>query len=158
MDNRALLIGRLAQHVEELKGFTEGLSDEELRKRPSLNKWSLYELAIHLVEVQDIFIERLTRMLVEEKPEIAPFIPDKAREDGLYLLENLQQRMAVFERQRATLVALLRTLTGEQWKLEGVHPHVRHYTVEKSMEALTRHEEHHFYQMFNIFFGVNGDS
>jgi uncharacterized damage-inducible protein DinB len=156
MDNRSLLIGRLAQHIEELKGFTEGLSGEELRKRPSVNKWSLHETAIHLVEVQDVFIERLTRMLVEEKPEIAPFIPDKAREDGLYLLEDLPERMAVFERQRTTLIALLRTLTDVQWRLEGVHPQVRHYTVEKCMEALVRHEEHHFYRMFNVFFGVEG--
>lgn len=158
MDNRALLIGRLARHTEELQGFTEGLSDDELRKRPSMNTWSLHELAIHLVEVQDIFIERLTRMLVEDRPVITPFVPDEARKDGLYLLENLQQRMTAFERQRTTLVALLRTLTDDQWKLEGVHPEVRHYTVEKCMEALMRHEEHHFYQMFNMFFGVKGDS
>jgi len=154
MDNRVLVVSRLVQHVEELHGFLDGLSDDQLRERPSPNAWSLHELAMHLCEVQDVFIERVARILVEEEPAIAPFEPDQARQDGLYFTENFKKRLAEFEAQRQTFVSLLQSLSDKQWKQEGVHPQMMHYTIEKCTEALMRHEEHHLYQMYNIFFGV----
>ena len=117
-----------------------------------MERWSLHELVMHLIEMQDVFIQRLTRLLVEEKPKIEPFEPDDARKRGLYLMESLEGRLATFLDQRATLVKLLQTLSEQQWQLEGMHPEIRHYTVEKCMESLMRHEEHHLYQMFNVFF------
>lgn len=154
MDNRALIIARLVQHVEELHGFLDGLTDEQQRERPAPDKWSLHEIAMHVCEMQEVFIERLARMLVEDRPVITPFEPDKARREGLYFTENLSKRMAEFAVRRETFVALLQSLSDKQWKLEGEHPQMMHYTVEKCMEALMRHEEHHLYQMYNVFFGA----
>ena len=154
MDSRKLIVDRLTQHVEELRGFTDGLPTDELRARPSPTKWSLFEIAMHLVEVQDVFLERLTRMLAEEQPQIVPFTPDKERQEGLYLSENFERRMKDFEEQRRSLFVVLKDLTDAQWKREGVHPDIKHYTVEKCMEAMMRHEEHHLLQMFNVFFGI----
>jgi uncharacterized damage-inducible protein DinB len=156
MDTRKLIITRLAQHLDEIHGFTDGLAEDQLKERPAPGRWSLHEIAVHLMETQDIFVGRLTRMLVEEKPEIVPFRPDQARQEGLYLQENLPKKLVTFAEQRGTLLKLLQTLTDEQWKLEGAHPEIYHYTIEKCMEALMRHEEHHLYQMYNVFFGVKG--
>jgi len=152
MEHRTLIITRLAEHGEEVRSFTQGLSEQNLKERPSPDKWSLHELVLHLIETQDIFIQRLTRLLVEEKPDIEPFEPDRARREGLYLVEHLEGRLATFTEQRATLVKLLQTLADNQWLREGKHPDIRHYTVEKCMEGLMRHEEHHLYQMYNVFF------
>jgi uncharacterized damage-inducible protein DinB len=152
MDHRNLIITRLAEHVDELRSFTQGLTEQQLKERPAKEQWSLHELVMHLIEMQDVFIQRLTKLLVEEKPTIEPFEPDDARKRGLFLMESLEGRLATFLDQRATLVKLLQTLSEQQWQLEGVHPEIRHYTVEKCMESLMRHEEHHLYQMFNVFF------
>lgn len=152
LEHRRLIITRLAEHVDELRSFTRGLTEQQLKQRPAEGKWSLHELVLHLVEFQDLFIQRLTRLLVEDKPKIEPFEPDDARKGGLYLMEVLDQRFATFVDQRATLVKLLHTLSDKQWMLEGVHPEIRHYTVEKCMEGLMRHEEHHLYQMYDVFF------
>ena len=150
-----LIVNRLVQHVEELHGFTDGLTDAQLKQRPAPEKWSLHELAMHLCETQDVFIERVARILVEDKPAIELYEPDKARQEGLYFTENLKQRISEFEMQRETFVSLLQTLSDKQWKQEGVHPEVNHYTVEKCTEALMRHEEHHLYQMYTVFFGAH---
>ena len=152
MEHRHLIITRLAEHVDELRSFTQGLTEQQLKERPAKGTWSLHELALHVVETQDVFIQRLTRLLVEERPKIEPFVPDDARKEGLYLMEPLEGRLATFVDQRATLVKLLQTLSEKQWQLEGEHPEIRHYTVEKCMEGLMRHEEHHLYQMYNVFF------
>ena len=153
MNIRHTILERLGAHIEELHSLTDGLAEEQLNKRPSEGKWSLHEIAMHLAEVQDVFVERITRILTEDKPAITPYRPEEAREKGQYFTQNFQKRIREFEVQRTTLVSLLQTLTDEQWKLEGIHPDVKHYTIEKSMEGLMRHEEHHLYQMYSIFFG-----
>lgn len=154
MDNRKLILERLAQHVDEIRGFTVGLSDSQLSERPAPTTWSLKEITMHLIETQDIFIERVTRILTEENPPIQPFTPDKARQEGLYLSANFEGRMKDFEVQRGNLFAIVRDLSDAQWKREGVHPDAKHYTIEKCLEAMMRHEEHHLLQMFNVFFGI----
>ena len=154
MDNRKLILERLAQHIDEIRGFTSGLSEGQLGERPAPTKWSLKEIAMHLVETQDVFIERVTRILTEGNPPIKPFTPDKARQEGLYLSANFEGRMKDFELQRRNLFVILQNASDAQWKREGVHPEVKHYTLEKCLEAMMRHEEHHLLQMFNVFFGV----
>ncbi len=151
-NNREMIIRRLGDHTQELSSLTDGLTGEQLKQRPASGKWSLHELAMHIAEVQDVFVERLARMLVDEKPAIVPFHPDKAREEGSYLEQNAPQRLKDFNAQRKILLGLLRTLTDSQWNLEARHPEILHYSVEKCMESMMRHEEHHLYQMFNIFF------
>ena len=154
MDNRKLILGRLAQHVDEIHGFTKGLPESQLAERPSPTKWSLKEIAMHLIDTQDVFVERVTRILTEENPTIVPFTPDKAQQEGAYLSANLERRMNDFDVQRRNLFTIVRDISDAQWKREGIHPDVKHYTVEKCLEALMRHEEHHLLQMFNVFFGV----
>jgi len=154
IDNRKLIIRRLGEHAEEIESFTNGLTEGQLKERPAPGRWSLHEVAMHVVEVQDIFVERIARILVEDGPEIVPFEPDTARQEGLYLAEDLSRRMKEFYEQRKNLLGLAQTLTDEQWIREGNHPEVKHYTVEKCLEAMMRHEEHHLYQMFNLFFGT----
>jgi uncharacterized damage-inducible protein DinB len=155
MKTRDLIIGRLAEHLDELEGFTQGLSEQQRRERPARGEWSLHEHAIHIMEMQEVCVGRLTHMLVEDEPELTPFVLDQARQDGLYLAEDLKKRMGVFREQRKTLAALLSSLEDAQWKREGKYPNTRHYTVERCMEGLMRHEEHHLYRMYCIFFGVN---
>ena len=109
---------------------------------------------MHLCAVQDVFIERLARMLTEDKPEITPYKPGEAQEKGSHLAEDFDRRLREFELQRMTLASLLETFTDEQWLLEGRHPEMKGYTIAKAMEGLMRHEEHHLYQMFNAFYGM----
>jgi hypothetical protein len=151
---RQTIIERLKQHVEEIHSFTNGLSSDQLKARPADDKWSLHELVLHLCEVQDVFIERLVRMLTEEGPQITPYEPDAMRRNGIYLTQNFTQRLVEFEKQRGTLTALLQSLTDDQWKLQGKHPQMKLYTIERSMEDLMRHEEHHLHQMYTVFFGI----
>jgi|WetSurMetagenome_2_1015567.scaffolds.fasta_scaffold88876_2 hypothetical protein len=150
---RALILRRLHEHPEEVESLTDGLPEELLKERPGEGRWSLHEITMHLVETQEIFSERIARMLVEDRPVIVPFRPDAARRDGAYAARGFAEGMAALRRQRELLLTLLGSLTDEQWRREGKHPEMRHYSVERCMESFMRHEEHHLHTMFNIFFG-----
>jgi hypothetical protein len=154
MEMRTLVVRRLREHLEELESLTQGLTPELLKERPGEGRWSLHEIVMHIVETQEVFSERIARILVEERPVIALYGPDAARREGAYLARNFSEGMATLRRQRDHLLTLLSSLTGTQWDLEGEHPEIRHYSVERCMESLMRHEEHHLYAMFNIFFGI----
>lgn len=154
MNNRVLIISRLTDHIEELDRLLGARSESELKHRPAPGKWSLYEIVMHLVETQDVFIERATRMLVEDKPAIKSFTPDTARQEGWYLTQNFKSRLQTFKEQRSTFIALLKTFTDEQWKAEGRHEGYARYTIEQCTESLMRHEEHHLYQVLNLVYGA----
>jgi hypothetical protein len=154
MEVHELIRRRLREHLQEIRGLTDGLPTAQLRKQPGEGRWSLHEIVMHLVETQDIFTERIARMLSDDLPQITPYTPDAARSGGSYLLLDFNDGMTGFTRQREHLLNLLGSLRKDQWDREGVHPEIRHYSVERCAEALMRHEEHHLYSMFNIFFGI----
>jgi uncharacterized damage-inducible protein DinB len=151
---RALILRRLSEHPGEIQSLTEGLPPDLLKERPGEGRWSLHEIAIHLVETQEVFSERIARMLVEDRPAITPFFPDEPRREGFYLTRDCTEGMTVLRRQRELLLTLLGSLTDDQWRREGQHPDIRHYSVERCMESFMRHEEHHLHTMFNLFFGI----
>ena len=155
MDDHRMIIERLRTHPGEIHKLTDGLTEAQLKQRPSDVKWSLHELAMHVCEVQDVFIERLATMLTEVNPRLSSYEPDEARQNGLYFADHFGNRLKEFEVQRTTLASLLQTLTKEQWLLEAVHPEFKHYTIHSSMESLMRHEEHHLYQMYNVFLTIH---
>jgi hypothetical protein len=57
-----------------------------------------------------------------------------------------------FAEQRVNLVSLLDALDDRQWVREAIHPTIKHFSVEKCMEGLMRHEECHLYDLYKIFF------
>lgn len=109
---------------------------------------------MHLAETQDVFGERVARILSEDRPVILPYEADGAAREGAYLHRDFREGMETLRRQRENLLTLLGSLTDAQWDLEGEHPEIRHYSIERCMESLMRHEEHHLYTMFNLFFGI----
>lgn len=153
-DTRALIIRRLREHLGELESFTRGLTVEQLQKRPRPTQRSLYEIALHLARTQDIYLDRIALMLTEKNPTIDGVSGDGERDD-----DEGKPPVTVrsYVEQRKTLVALLGSLEDRQWKMEGKHQQVRHYTVEKCMEELMRHEECELFEMFKVFFGFEED-
>ncbi|MGA9117145.1 MAG: DinB family protein [Bacteroidota bacterium] len=149
--NRERIIGRLSDHAAELEGLTQGLSPALLRERTVEGRWSLHEYVVRLSILQDFYIERIARILVEKEPSLGE--PPHESGDG-YLVCDFQSHFVSFREQRKTLVTLLRSLEAKQWDREGSHPNLRHYTVELCMESLMRREEEILYQMFMVLFGM----
>lgn len=153
-ENRQLILRRLAEHVGEIEGFIRGLNEAQLRERPSPDRCSIHELVLHLVERQDVFVERFAQMLEKDRPVIQHYQPEQKLRSGFYLGRSFTFQFRVFRDQRENLLALLRYLDNDQWLREGDHSTIRHYNVEKCMESLMRYEEHMLNEIFGIFFGV----
>ena len=151
MDLKVLIATRLNDHLDELKSFLDGLTPEQLSERPSDILLSLSSLAHHIIDVQEHYIDIVSRILLDDMPACDPSCLDDHETD---LTRHLSGRLKDFEDQRRNLVSLLNALSEDHWKREGTHPDIAHYTLEKCMEELMRHEEFHFFEMYRIFFGV----
>lgn len=156
VDSCRMIIDGLRAHPDDVQAVVEGLTETQLKRRPSGWEWSIYELALHVCDVQDAYIEQLSRMLTEDKPRLASSTPDDDRQRGGYPFQGFKKRLAEYKHQRTTMASLLETLTDEQWAFEGIHPGIEHYTIRKSMENLMRHEDHYLNQMRELFLQISG--
>jgi hypothetical protein len=153
MDLKTLIAARLNDHLDELWSFIDGLTPEQLAERSSESPMSLADLAFHLMNVQEHYVDVVSRILLNERPVFDPSCLERHSSDEL-VVQRLRSQLKDFDDQRRSLVSLLNALSQEHWKMEGVHPEIQHYTLEKCMEELMRHEEYHFFEMYRILFGV----
>ncbi len=117
------------------------------RRRPSSGRWSAHEHLVHLAEVHPLFFRRLDSMLHLDRPAIKPYNPaDDEPEDAL-LAADLEESLDRFERDRARLVGLLRTLTQQQWQREAAHPQYARYSVFIMFRHLAMHDMLHAYRI-----------
>ena len=62
------LIEVYAAGGEKLRRATQGLTREDLLAHPGPGDWSIQELVIHLADSDAISIDRMKRILTEDKP------------------------------------------------------------------------------------------
>lgn len=115
------------------------------RLRPE--KWSLHEHACHLAVAQNLFEERLERMLAEDNPVIRPYQPHEDDAPDRLLVMDLEATLAQFEAHRKRLVERLRRLTPAEWRRPARHPEYARYTVYIMFRHLAMHDVLHLYRM-----------
>jgi hypothetical protein len=120
----------------------------ELRKRrPAPGVWSAHEHAVHLPAVQPIMLGRLEMMLSDPATHIKSYEPSRDDQDGALLELDLDAEMDRFDRERASLIARLRTLTPEQWAITATHDEYSHYGVFVMFRHIALHDMHHAYKI-----------
>jgi len=151
MDLKTLITSRLNDHLEEVRSFVDGLTEEQLADQPTNGNGSLSDIVFHLAVTQESYLRIVSRILTEDLPQVTPPpLYDPTKQEG----PGLIQRLGEFGQRRRDLVSLLNALSDHHWKREGKHPVIFHYTLEKCMEEMMRHEESHLFEMYELFFGT----
>jgi hypothetical protein len=120
----------------------------DLRKRrPAPDMWSAHEHAVHLPAIQPLMNQRLDLMLSDPNPYIKSYEPSRDEPDGALLKLDLDAEMERFERDRATLIDRLRSLTPDQWAIRAGHEEYAHYGVFIMFRHIALHDGHHAYKI-----------
>ena len=120
----------------------------ELRKRrPAPGVWSAHENAVHLTAICPLIVRRLEQMLAGSAPHIKSYEPSRDDPDDALLKLDLDAEMDRFDRERAALVARLRTLTPDQWAITATHDEYSHYGVFIMFRHLALHGVYHAYRI-----------
>jgi len=130
--------------------FTEVLSQYsgDFSQRAIPDKWSAQENLAHIARYHEIFLERVDRILNENRPAFSRY---RAEEDPDWEVwrqrpyRNLLDRLAAL---RAQLGFKFKSLSDQDFQRVGVHPTFGDLKLSQWLEFFLVHECHHLYLIF----------
>ena len=136
---------RLATQLECVPLVLGERGRDAVARRPASGKWSAHENLAHLARIQEIYLERIQRILSEERPQLPRY---KAEEDPEWPRWAALPTGEVVNRLKALrdqLRRLVTSLTPSQLGRIGVHGVLGDMTIPEWIEFFLLHEAHHLY-------------
>lgn len=147
----AALIDRLETHAAALRRILESISDEQAAWRPEVGKWSMLEVAVHLLdEEREDFPARLKLLLESPEADWPSIDPAGWVESRSYADRDLEVTMQDFVRERARSVAWLRSLTTVDWELVYQHPQLGALRAGDLLASWVAHDALHLRQLAGL--------
>lgn len=147
MNNTQTLIAALEGAPDIIIGLVREVPPQNLKRRPSTNKWSAHEHACHISTADTLYLSRLELMLSDPAPYIRSMAPSPEQEAGSLLNIDLDEALDQYVRERARLVKRLKELSVEEWRRTAEHEAFSHYSVLIMFRELLMHEMLHGYRI-----------
>jgi uncharacterized damage-inducible protein DinB len=157
MNNTQTLIATLESAPDIIIGLVREVPPQNLKRRPSPNKWSAHEHACHISSADTAYLARLELMLSDPSPYIRSMVPSPEEEAGSLLNIDLDEALDQYVRERARLVKRLKELTVEEWQRTAEHEEYSHYSVLIMFRQLLLHEMLHGYRIEELMLKKDWD-
>ena len=131
----------------KLASLVDGLSAEQLARRPAPEKWSIQEIAAHLADDELVGGYRLRMILSSPGTAIQAFDQDVWARAGRYDRTEVRSSLERFRVLRQANLALLRSLGPAEWEMFGVHAERGVETVRDIAMYFAGHDINHFKQI-----------
>ncbi len=125
--------------------------DDELRWKPSPERWSMLEVLVHLWdEEKDDFRHRLALTLEDPLQEWSPIDPEGWVDERRYNQRDPAAALAGFRQERAASLEWLRGLDHPAWGHGHEHPQLGVMRAGDLMASWTAHDYLHIRQISNL--------
>lgn len=138
---------------KKIKKLIKSASKKELQKKPKPDKWCVAEIVAHLAEVEIVLAYRMRMILSVNGTPIQSMDQDHWMKNAGYIIADPVAGLEYFKIQREQNLALLHSLTKEQWSQYGMH-------AERGIESITHivnlyggHDLNHLMQIEAIMNG-----
>ena len=138
---------RLETQLDALAVILAGANAGFAEIRPDDGGWSAKENVAHLARHAHVFLERLERLLHEERPNLGTYRAEQDSEWPSWRSLPLDEALRRLRGARARLIARVGTLSDEQARRVGIHPALGEMDVGRWLEFFLLHEAHHLYFM-----------
>lgn len=135
----------------QLLAAVVGRSDEALATQPVAGEWSARQALEHLLFAEELFDQRVTRLLTEDDPDLAARAvwsetptSDEGTADTADPASVIATRIAAL---RTATLLRLRDLSADAWTRSGTHPEWGRVTVLSQVGYFTRHQASHMAQL-----------
>lgn len=139
-----------SQTARKLERLIKGVSTAKLRKRPAPGKWSVNEILAHLADAEVVGGFRVRLILGAPGTPITAFDQDSWVTSGHYDKRDPRKSLEQFRVLREANLALLKSLTPEQWKHYGIHSERGQESVEHIARLYAGHDVNHLQQIERI--------
>jgi hypothetical protein len=135
---------------KKLERLIKGAPISKLRKRPAADKWSVSEILAHLADTEMVGGFRIRLILGAPGTPIVAFDQDAWVTSGHYEKRDPRKSLEQFRAIREANLALLKSLTPEQWKHYGIHSERGQETIEHITRMFAGHDLNHTQQIERI--------
>jgi hypothetical protein len=135
---------------KKLALLIKGVPTTKLRKRPTPDKWSVAEILAHLADVEIVVGWRMRSILGAPGTPIQAFDQDAWVASGHYDKRHPRESVELHRALRDANLALLKSLTPEQWKQHGLHAERGQESIERIVRMIAGHDVNHIQQIERI--------
>jgi uncharacterized damage-inducible protein DinB len=139
-----------ADTPKKLGRLIQRASTTKLRKKPAPGKWSAGEILAHLADCEIVTGWRMRQILGAPGTPIQAFDQDAWAAAGHYEKRDARKSLEQFRVAREANLALLKSLTPEQWKHHGMHAERGVETIERIVGMMAGHDLNHLGQVERI--------
>jgi uncharacterized damage-inducible protein DinB len=147
MTKRIVLLQALASTPRKLARMLTGVNESTPRQRPVPDQWSITDVLNHLVNVEERYLDRLQRVVQEERPLLPAILPDEA---ASYPQATLDELMTRFENARAETLAFFKELSPEDWQRPAIHERKGETCFLFLVKVLVDHDIEHLNQIVEM--------
>ncbi len=152
--DRADITTYLRQVPDLIDEALQGLSDDELRRRPSPDEWSILEVCCHLRDAAEEEGVRIRRLVEEDGPTLEPYDQEALARERNYQGDDPRRVRIALRAFWGGLAYHLEGLTDQEWERSGAHPEVGAVSVRSRAEAEVEHARAHLDQLRAIREGM----
>lgn len=148
----AKLIERIQESGKDLYYYLSQLTDEEIRRVPAPNQWSIHAVIAHMRDTdRQVFLKRVKRiMAASAPPAVENFDQDQWNREHYSPDEPMSKIIAEMKTARSALLGLLKKMTDKDWKRWGVHPEYGKISVEFLAIHEYNHTVEHLHQLLDL--------
>src|SRR5260370_23977849 len=128
----------------------KGFSPAKLRKRPSPDKWSVAEILAHLADVEIVVGWRMRSILGAPGTPVQAYDQNAWVTAGHYAKRDPRKSIELQRALREANLALLKSLTPDQWKHYGQHAERGQESIEHMVRMVAGHDLNHIQQIERI--------
>ena len=142
-DTVASLLDDYSAGPQLVKGAVQGLTPEQLHARPIAGKWSIHEVVCHLADAEILYVDRMKRVIAEDKPTLLGMDPDVHVPALARREREVAEELLVIELLRSQMSRILRTLRPDEFQRVGMHSEAGPLTLQALLARIVEHVPHH---------------
>jgi hypothetical protein len=135
---------------KKLARLIKGISLAKLRKRPAPEKWSVAEILAHLADVEIVIGWRMRSILGNPGTPVQAYDQNAWVIAGHYEKRDPAKSIELQRTLREANLALLKSLSPDQWKHFGQHAERGQESIELIVRMVAGHDLNHIRQIERI--------
>jgi DinB superfamily len=142
------LLGKTPQLLETLLG---DLSAELLDWKPKPDRWCISEVLAHLAALEQVYVERVRRVMAEDSPRLPKYDLDGAKARQEYSRGSADENLEHFTRTRRASLALLAGLPLSACARTAIHSELGAITLAHLLNEWANHDLGHLRQIEELY-------
>ena len=135
---------------KKLARLIKGIPTVKLRKRPAPDKWSVAEILAHFADVEIVIGWRMRSILGAPGTPVQAYDQNAWVITGHYEKRDPRKSIEVHRVVREANLALLKSLSPDQWKHYGQHAERGQESIEHIVRMVAGHDINHIQQIARI--------